>query len=248
MNRSPDTAPRSAAPARSNVLLAATRLVALARGSIVLGSLGMTTGCLITDPPQFKPPKHTRPALISDTALPDPRAVLVIDDAMAGIAPDKYEFSADVDSQEDASDPSEPSPFAQLHAYVYLDYGWRPPDENYPYPFWHSYEAKVIEPEEIPTPRRAKGDWYPMIGPSSWGCHRVTLMVFHVGDELNCPACSDDYSSITWQIFRCNSSEGTCTGLPLTGTGSCESWTNTCAQAQSKSACPDAGAGSTETQ
>jgi hypothetical protein len=63
----------------------------------------------------------------------------------------------------------------------------------------------------------------------------------------SCPLCTDDFSTLTWQILRCDDSmTGNCESLLLTGMGQCmpPAVNATCAAVQSTdadaTACPEA--------
>ncbi|MFT3775682.1 MAG: hypothetical protein QM820_60825 [Minicystis sp.] len=202
-----------------------------------------STGCLISDPPQFRPAKHTRPFLVEATADPDPRAVLAVDSTLLGSSQSTITFSANVISQDDPVDSTSGSAFQQVKAWLYLDYGLAQ-DPLLPYAF-------VIPPANELSPgatlddksRRVSATWRPALQPVEPGCHTVTLVVSHKFDDLQCPVCDDDFSTITWQILRCNRSLGDddCNKLPVAGTGSCEKLTNSCATVRAKLEAADAG-------
>jgi hypothetical protein len=201
---------------------APARWTALARASLGLGLAAMTTGCLITDPPQFKAQKHTRPFLVEATADPDPSRVKVVD------AQPFIPFSAVVISQDDPAD-STSSDFRQVHAWLYIDYGLTALGSPL------AYYRYLVPPNALDvgatlddTNRRLTATWYPGINKVEPGCHTATLVVSHKFDDHQCPACDDDWSSITWQLLRCSDSNGDCGALPVSGDRSCEDLKNSC--------------------
>src|SRR5262249_6212763 len=87
---------------------AATRLSGprgIASLALVLG----ISGCLVTSTPDFSPPKRTAPVLLTATALPDPRAVIIV--RSTG---DHIQFSTDFLPGNSGELP---------HFRLYLDYG-----------------------------------------------------------------------------------------------------------------------------
>lgn len=215
----------------------------VARASLGLALATMSTGCLLTDPPQFKPAKHTRPFLLEATADPDPRAVLVVDSALIPSTQNTLPFSANVMSQDDPADSTSPTSFQQVEAWLYVDYGLDDADPLSP-PHRFAFPATRLDPggtlDDID--RRVKAVWRPGLQKVDPGCHTVTLVVAHKFDDLQCPLCVDDFSAITWQILRCDRTKlGDCDALPVSGPGSCESLTNSCATVRAKLEAEDAG-------
>lgn len=193
------------------------RIALLACASLGLVVAAMSSGCLITDPPQFKLPTHSKPLLDQTTADPDPALVKLVQNADLT---KKITFSAEVTSQED---PPGTSDFDTLHARLYIDYGT--PNEFQAYRYALPTTIRTTDGK-----RRVSADWIPASWPVGPGCHRATLIVMHAFDDFTqCPTCPGDYSTITWQLLRCDMSEPpSCDALPISGTGSCEGWTNTC--------------------
>jgi hypothetical protein len=235
--------------ARASLGLPLIVMSTLARAPLALPLIALsTTGCLITDPPQFTAPQHTAPFLLQATAEPDPNQILWVDDVNL---PAEMTFSAQVVSQDDSS-PSV-GPFYQIETNLYIDYGYTGfPGE----PFRYYFGGTTITAGTLETTgRTVNGSWDPGVYSVPYGCHTATLVVSHIFDQNQCPACSDDYSTITWQMIRCNSGmPGTdidCTTLPTKGAMSCMGLTNSCAQVLADagpdaSACPepaDGGAG-----
>lgn len=209
----------------------------VAQASLFVLAAMTSSGCLITDTPQFKAPKHTQPLLDPTTADPNPGDVLVVEESAIKLqgTQSRITFSADVTSREDGPDVTD-NTFKQLFGYLYVDYG-STADPRQPYTY--KIDAQFSEPDASGK-RHVSATWLPGVPYSDLGCHRLTLVVAHAFDpELRCPRCDDDYSMLTWQVFRCDQSGGDCNNMPLAGAGSCEGLTNTCAKA--RDALADAG-------
>jgi hypothetical protein len=221
----------------------------LARASLALPLIVMSSSaCLITDPPQFTAPPITAPILLESTAEPSANQILMVDDVNL---PEEETFKAQVVSQDDTSTMG--GPFSQVYANLYIDYGFT---GNPGGPYRYFFEGNIIGAGTINTAGRIVGAaWPPLVSTVSYGCHTATLVASHGFDSIGCPSCADDYSTITWQMLRCNSgAPGTsidCSEFPSTGPTSCMSLTNSCAQVLADagpdaSACPesvDGGAG-----
>jgi hypothetical protein len=205
------------------------RFALLACASLALGIAAMSSGCLITDPPQFKLPTHTKPLLDATSANRDPAEVIVVDgnDVHTPIT-----FSVEVTSQED---PAGTSDFDTLNARFFIDYGT--PDDFKA--FLHSVPTKIVTTPD--GKRQVIAQWFPASQPVGSGCHRATMFVMHAVDPFTqCPTCADDYSTLTWKILRCDQTTmDDCASLPLTGDGACPELTNTCSAVLSRLA--DAG-------
>jgi hypothetical protein len=212
---------RSATPmsgGRASLRRAPRSFTAVARASL-LAAAAMSTGCLITETPQFTARPHTRPMLVEATASPDPGQILLID----GTVP-MQEFYADVISQDDPANIS--SPFEKVFSYLYLDYGI----DGSSRPFRDVVQGSSLESGSLEqTKRKVSVDWYPDDSRLNDGCHTATLIVSHKFDDLPtrppntppCPLCDDDFSTITWKMLVC-SNGGDCNDFPLTGPSSCE--------------------------
>lgn len=215
-------------------------LARVACASLGVASLAMTTGCLITDPPQFKPPKHTRPFLDATTASPDPKEVIVIKGKPGVTGIGSKEFSASFTSQDDTGD----GDFNEVKAFLYIDLGFQNPFDPLA-PFVQVIPTTVTQAEGgslSQTGRTVSAKWH--LGPTdvALGCHRATLVVSHIFDATPCPVCNDDWSAITWQILRCDESNGDCGAMPLTGPTSCEGLTmNSCGVVRDAQIHSDAG-------
>lgn len=238
---------RSNFPSRSNVpplpLGAATRVSRvttrgrtalrfawMAQASLMALAV-MSTGCLITDPPQFKPPKHTRPFLDNTTALPPPSQIFVVEDSeVQDGTKAEIDFSADVFSQDDPVDPASPSDFQQVEVYLYIDLGL----DQGTIPYRYALPSTKLAPGgTLETERRVTRTWRPNLNTVDYGCHTATLVASHKFDDTPCPACPDDASAITWQILRCSATMGNCDQMPMTGPQSCQALKNSsCAKVQ----------------
>lgn len=173
----------------------------------------LATGCLITDPPSFSAPKHTKPFLDAASASPDPRAVVVVDDVLLATSTPWQTFSANVISQDDPADSN--GLFQNVLTNLYIDYGF---DQIPGLPWRYSFGGTTLGPGTLDqsTARPVSAKWYPtqfMVEP---GCHTATLIVSHMfEEESKCPKCDNDYSTITWTVLRCDRSKGDCDSLPL---------------------------------
>jgi hypothetical protein len=197
---------------------------AVARVSLGAGLLAMsTTSCLITDVPQFQAPEHTAPFLLESCADPDPRTVVQVESSTLS----ELSFSACVVSQDDAS-----GPFSIVSSKLYIDYGLDVGGQ----PFLYPLSGTSLPPGgtlEQTSQRFVSASWSPAIYTVGLGCHTATLIVSHDFDMLtNCPVCSDDFSTITWQVNRCDDSMGGCGNLPLTG---CPAIATSCAMVEATS-------------
>lgn len=209
-------APRSAATALSHAARRAGGgrrvLSAVARASLTLAIAAMTTGCLITDPPQFTPPVHKRPLLDASLSLPDPNQVLVVDDVeIAKGTQTQISFSATLTTQDD---PDVSSAFHRTTASLYIDLGIDTHGaEPWEYRFTQELEGGATY-EDPPRPVTFK--WRPEERAVTKGCHTITLLAAHRYDEESkCPSCADDYDFITWQVLRCDRSASDCDKLPV---------------------------------
>lgn len=170
----------------------------LAQSSLCLLALTMTsTSCLVTSTPDFTPPERTRPFLVTATADPDPRGVLLVNTLeQLQMGKTSFEFSADVVSEDQG---------AKVKGYLYIDYGTTVGD--------HPYADLIPEIRELPpstmadtTKRNIRGKWNVASSVLLPGCHTVTLIVSHEFDaETSCPVCRNDSSQLTWPVFFCDS-------------------------------------------
>jgi hypothetical protein len=216
------------------------RFAAVACASLLgLAASMSTTACLITDTPSFEPPKHTKPFLDPITADPSVRDVVVIDSVDLATTSMSKTFSADVHSQDDPADSN--GFFRQVQVRLHIDYG-NPVAEGFASRF--PISSPPLDPGGTldQTGRRASVAWYPSVYPVGRGCHTATLMVsHHFQDVSGCPTCNDDYTAITWQILRCDSSidPDDCKTLPLVvGEGGCPPPTTSCEKLNDGGACP----------
>lgn len=202
-----------------------------------------TSACLVTATPQFEAPKETAPQLVVSTADPDTRFVVVVDDFELGVFPKT--FSADVVSEDGlAKDGTMNRP---VHFRLYIDYG----SDDYTDPFLTFIDREPpLDPGHIDdtTKRRASESWYPRAPPQVGnGCHTVTMMASHeFDDHTACPKDPTDFSMITWQVLRCDSTlkppnpdnpqEEVVAPCDVSDFTECQTWKRTCF-----SDAPDAG-------
>ena len=167
----------------------------LAHSSLCLLALTMaSTGCLVTSTPEFIPPDRTRPFLVTASADPDPRGVLLIN-TLEQAQVRSFEFSADVISEDQGS---------KVKGYLYIDYGQQGGD--------HPYADLITQIRELPpstmadtTKRNIRGKWSFGDNVPAKGCHTVTLIVSHEFDaETSCPVCRNDSSQLTWPVYVCD--------------------------------------------
>jgi len=211
---------------------------ALARASLGVAVVTLSTsGCLITDPPQFTAQQHTAPFLVPSSAEPDARSVIIIDSASIGTET----FSAEVISQDDPAGST--GQFQNVQSRLYIDYGFLAGPGQ---PFRYVLPGTTIGSGTLSqtTGRRVSASWFAGTNPVDPGCHTVTLVASHLFDDVpECPACDDDFSTITWQVLRCDSSMGTCASLPVTGAMGCPPLAYSCelvhAESDAGSSCPD---------
>jgi hypothetical protein len=199
------------------------------------------TGCLITDSPQFQVPAHTAPFLVAATALPDVRNVVVVDSASPNFD-DGYQFQANVISQDDPAGSGDA--FTTVHSNLYIDYGLgEVPGLPFRYVIPGTDLAAGGTLDET-TGRTVTATWYPQLDSVADGCHTATLIASHIFvDPSGCPACDNDYSTLTWLVLACDSSMmGSCDPLP-TMMGECleSPHLTTCASAlaDAGSQCPE---------
>jgi hypothetical protein len=223
-------------------------LARVARVSLYASALTMaSTACIITDPPQFTPPKHTVPFLVEATASPDAKAILAVDKQLFSTTQSVIQFSAEVVSQDDPT--SAMTDFTQVEGKLYIDYGLHGPNLQQPFRFVFNGSPTLPSGALGQTGRRITASWSPSLVDVAPGCHTATLIVSHKFDDLSdCPVCPDDFSAITWQILRCDRSVDGCKDLPVSGAGSCEDLTNSCAlvrdlQGSNAEACSESGDG-----
>lgn len=155
--------------------------------AIALAPPAMLASCLVTPTPDFQPAPRTAPFLIAESASPKLQGLLVVDGNEKSI-----DFQALVRS-EDGPD--------KVQVRLFVDYG-RPRSENEPYQDFVSGLRLAPSTLDDPTPRTAKASWSRR-GLITSGCHTFTLMVSHEFDDNQCPADSDDASSLTWFAYLC---------------------------------------------
>jgi hypothetical protein len=195
---------------------AATRMSRPQRSCLTLLALALATpACLVISTPDVEPPKRTAPFLVAATADPDPRNVLIVDDAQLGDK-ESVDFSAHVVSEDDGK---------KVRFRLYIDYG--APDN-----LGGQLSAAVISNITPLNPgtvtdmdRVVKATWYPnSLSPGTRHCHTVTLIASHEFDDTTgCPVCRNDSSQITWQVYRCDSGPSCVTDF-----SECQMWTRSC--------------------
>jgi len=187
-----------------------------------------TPACLVTSTPDFSPPKRTAPFLIAATAVPDPRAVIIVDSSQS-TQNQFIDFSAHVLS-EDAGD--------KVQFKLYIDYGFPDsPDPDNRLPFRSEVSTiRSLDPSSISDESRpaVQARWFPTSPDPGFGCHTVTLIASHEFDDFtNCPVCKNDSSQITWQAYRCDEAHGhPCT----TDFSACQMWNKSCPDATNTAA------------
>ncbi len=223
--------------------LAPPPLAAMARASLLGLAVTMSsTACLITDAPTYKAPDHTKPYLDPASADPSTRDVVIVDSVELATTSVLKSFSADVQSQDDPADST--GLFREVQTRLYIDYGFK---GNPQAPWRYAFSGNTLPPGgtlDTSTGRRVSASWAPGLNIVERGCHTATLVVSHMFQDVNnCPKCEDDYSTITWQIMRCDKSKpGDCESLPLTGDESCAALTTSCEEFNAKhdaGTCPE---------
>lgn len=252
MDGTPRPGPRSAVPLAARISTTALshpvwmrRLAAaVARVSLASVALVMSTGCLITDPPQFTPPVHKQPFLDASSAVPTQKEVFIVDDVLIENGQQsEITFSALLTTQDDPPETGS-SRFRRTLVSLYIDLGLNT-DDVQPYA-WQFYGTGPEEGTTYADPPLQVGvTWRPGSKKVDRGCHTATLVASHDFDQevTRCPVCATDVSMITWQILRCNSSVGDCASLEMTGPTSCqEKLTNTCTSSRKCADGADGGA------
>lgn len=168
------------------------RLFALARTSLFLGLVSMSSACLVLSTPHYEEPDQTPPFLVAAAANPDLREfVLVLDEDT------RKDFGAAVLS-EDRGDP--------VHVALYIDYG-------VPNAAGHPFFRSIAEFPEVPAatmadgPRSVSAQWYLDTANVDPGCHTVTMMATHAFDYRNCPKVLSDSSQLVWKVLRCTTND-----------------------------------------
>jgi hypothetical protein len=159
------------------------------------------SACLVTSQPTLEEPVPTKPFLEVEGADPDPRQILVIDTADDAFT---VTLSANVRSEDAES---------AVQVRALLDYGTCFLNGA---PFTASFSGNDVGAGSIDDPVR-KATVNATFGAVVLqpGCHRLTLMASHDFDEgTGCPSDADDFTQITWTVFRCNSMvSGDCDGF-----------------------------------
>lgn len=159
------------------------------------------SSCLVTSTPSFEERKRTAPFLLSETADPDLREIMVIDVT----EPVVVDFSVGVVS-EDAD--------TKVHGQLVLDYGVGVQGYDTPYVSDIGRPVTLDEPGTLDDPPRTlsarwslnKSNHPPL------GCHNVALFASHEFDDATgCSVDPVDFDYVLWTIILCDSAqEGTC--------------------------------------
>jgi hypothetical protein len=225
--------------ARSREHLTIARCAALARASLVVVSLGISSvGCLTLGSPTYDAQQETPPILISAAADPPLNQIIVLNlDGDTGMGP--TQLSTEVIS-EDADQ--------ALAVEILVDYG----DPDFDHPFSTGIQPVVAASTLAagPRPVTALFEWNPWLrtkmtdkGLLDYGCHTLTLMTTH-GDFQpdSCPTCLADSAQMTWIVVKCDSTnqDHLCNDIsnldPLNACpllGSTPQWTTGCPTDQS---------------
>lgn len=165
------------------------RVSHLALGRALPWALMSASACLITSDPTIEEPVPTKPFLEFETATPNPRQVLVINEIEDNFT---VELTANVRS-EDAGRP--------VQVKAFLDYG----KCFFGTPFsGEFYDADVAAGTFDETVRLASVSARFGATQLPAGCHRLTLMASHDFDPgTGCPKDPEDFSEITWIVYRC---------------------------------------------
>jgi len=187
--------PQAAPPGRGSTVaptVACSSLRKVVRHTALFVPVALLTmlsgSCLITTDPEFNDPVQTAPFLVVDQATPDPRKIVVLQQADNG----PLTFAGFVRSEDVGDD---------LEVRLLKDYG-KPGSGGKPYVA--SSPGITVQP----------GTWGQGARPVSatWtddelglapGCHRLTLMVSHKFADNGCPDDAGDYDAITWTVVRC---------------------------------------------
>jgi hypothetical protein len=155
--------------------------------------------CLVTSTPEFEDPAQTPPFLLADTAIPDPRQILLIENTQSGQI-----FSAVVRSEDVGED---------VQVRLLLDYGWKNVQLGLPYQdLQQGNRVPASTWDQDGRVARVNADFLQSLRMEP-GCHRITLMVSHAFDDATgCPVPEvdaegnrtvDDFSQITWTVVKC---------------------------------------------
>lgn len=171
----------------------------MARLSLAVLAMSLS-GCLVTSTPSYEEPERTPPFLLSSGAKPDLLAITVID---VNGDPSPVEFAAVLRSEDNGD-----TVFGRL----VLDYGVAAPGGS-PDPYQRSIRDTSAPAGTLDGPPRTLAvTWN--IGTTdkpTAGCHNVTLLATHEAYvDSGCPVDPADFDFLTWTIFVCDSSQGSC--------------------------------------
>lgn len=149
------------------------------------------SACLVTAQPTLDEPVPTKPFLEVEGADPDPRAILVINTTSDF-------FTVTLQANVRSEDVDRP---VQVRAL--LDYGTCFVNGQ---PFTAIFTDNDVKAGSLDdAPRKAVVDATFGTVNLTPGCHRLTLMASHDFDEgTGCPTDPDDFSQITWTVYRCD--------------------------------------------
>ncbi len=144
------------------------------------------SACLVTSSPTFEDPPATKPFLEFETAQPDPRNVLILNENI-----DLLTFEAFVRSEDVGQ---------KVEVRLLLDYGTCNALQQ---PFLDSFDDADVAAGTFDEKDRLASVRYATVNLDP-GCHRLTLMASHAFDGASgCPVDEEDFTQITWTVFRC---------------------------------------------
>lgn len=164
---------------------------------LVMTVAGATSGCLVTDSPDFSPPARTAPQLFP--VLPTTEFIRALTGESGYQLP---KFDANVLS-EDAGD--------DLESALLIDYGVEGPGGD---PWLTATPGPTLPARSLADgPRLVSAGWNPFNFGA--GCHTVTMMVTHAKWGVNpgywCPKEANDYATLTWVVALCGADVSSCT-------------------------------------
>ncbi|WP_438009617.1 hypothetical protein WME89_13605 [Sorangium sp. So ce321] len=188
---------------------------ALARSLAAAALAASATGCLVISPPEYDEPSKTGPVL---TAVFPPQHIPI-----HIVGPRVVKDLGVTVLSEDNGDP--------VLFTLYIDYGRRSLSEK---PFRKLTTLREIEAGTIAGGQRpftVSWDTYDFNLPTDGmtpekECHTITLMASHDFNRCDCPADTDDMSSLTWQVINCDANEpgcpAACPALDCSGSNAAE--------------------------
>ncbi|WP_437667043.1 hypothetical protein [Sorangium sp. So ce1182] len=188
---------------------------ALTRSLAAAALAASATGCLVISPPAYDEPSKTGPVL---TAVFPPQHIPI-----HIVGPRVVKDLGVTVLSEDNGDP--------VLFTLYIDYGRRSLSEK---PFRKLTTLREIEAGTIAGGQRpftVSWDTYDFNLPTDGmtpekECHTITLMASHDFNRCDCPADTDDMSSLTWQVINCDANEpgcpAACPALDCSGSNAAE--------------------------